>query len=82
MENRIKQRINVYLEKLKQDFMNEVIRKVDNTLTIKDLEAYISSYDMLELSKEDFQKRKRVKNVVPFYDRCKQNVLLENVFTS
>ena len=71
MENRIKQRINVYLEKLKHDFMNEVIRKVDDTATIKDLESYISAYEQLELSKEDFQKRKRVKNVVPFYDRCK-----------
>jgi hypothetical protein len=31
---------------------------------------YIYDYDRLVLEKDDFVKRKRVKNVVPFYDRC------------
>jgi hypothetical protein len=31
---------------------------------------YIYDYDRLTFGKEDFMKRKRVKNVVPFFDRC------------
>jgi len=34
------------------------------------LTNYINNYDKFNLTKEDFSKRKRVKNVVPFYDRC------------
>jgi hypothetical protein len=31
---------------------------------------HIYDYDRLTLAKEDFMKRKRVKNIVPFCDRC------------
>jgi hypothetical protein len=31
---------------------------------------YIYDYDRLSFVKEDFQKRKRVKNFVPIFDRC------------
>lgn len=31
---------------------------------------YLYDYPMLNLEKEDFQKRKRVKNMVPQFDRC------------
>ena len=31
---------------------------------------YIYDYERLSFCKEDFQKRKRVKNFVPIYDRC------------
>ena len=31
---------------------------------------YVFDYEGVELTKEDFQKRKRVKNVVPHCDRC------------
>jgi hypothetical protein len=31
---------------------------------------YIYDYERLSLNKDDFLKRKRVKNVVPYFDRC------------
>jgi hypothetical protein len=31
---------------------------------------YIYDYERLSFAKEDFQKRKRVKNFVPIFDRC------------
>ena len=31
---------------------------------------YIFDYERLTLEKDDFIKRKRVKNVIPFFDRC------------
>ena len=37
---------------------------------INQLIQYIYDQDSLSFNKEDFQKRKRVKNVVPLFDRC------------
>ena len=31
---------------------------------------YIYDYERLSFAKDDYMKRKRVKNVVPFFDRC------------
>ena len=31
---------------------------------------FIYDYNSLQLTKDDFQKRKRVKNVVPYFERC------------
>lgn len=35
-----------------------------------ELMKFIYDYPGIQFSKEDFQKRKRVKNVVPYYERC------------
>ena len=37
---------------------------------VNQLLQYIYDYDRLAFIKEDFQKRKRVKNFVPIFDRC------------
>jgi hypothetical protein len=39
-------------------------------LPIQNSLQFIYDYDRLSFNKEDFQKRKRVKNFVPIYDRC------------
>ncbi len=36
----------------------------------KMISQFLEQYPKLHLTKEDFQRRKRVKNVVPFHDRC------------
>jgi hypothetical protein len=43
---------------------------VEGTNKTSEFLQYIYDYDGLVLSKEDFQKRKRVKNVVPQFERC------------
>ena len=70
MEKRINKKVETYITNFKDN-----IRDRSNELGIKDdqinkLFEYIYDYDRLCLSKEDFLKRKRVKNVVPFFDRC------------
>lgn len=47
-------------EKLKQEINKEMM----------DLLQELYDYPLLQLDKTDFQKRKRVKNVVPLHDRC------------
>ena len=39
---------------------------------------YIYTYEHLTIEKGDLQKRKRVKNVVPFCDRCKKKEQMES----
>ena len=62
MEKRIQQRINNYI----YDFKT----KICNEFNCKELNDMIKNYPNLELSNEDFQKRKRVKNNIPNNNRC------------
>ena len=70
MENRLNKKVEEYVSLFKQD-----VKQYISTMSIKGPELdklieYIYDYERLYLIKDDFQKRKRVKNVVPFFDRC------------
>ena len=69
MEKRINQRIEQYVQTFKSDIKNFII---DNNLSDKteEIMQYIYNYDHLQFEKQDFQKRKRIKNIVPLHDRC------------
>ena len=69
MERRINKSIEVYITKFKDDIREKFIESGSDT-TYNHLLQYIYDYDRLVLNKDDFQKRKRVKNFVPIYDRC------------
>lgn len=71
MERRINKKIENYIS----DFKENVKQKASELGLTKDpnlsqLVQYIYDYDRLSLGKEDFMKRKRVKNVVHLSDRC------------
>jgi hypothetical protein len=79
MERRINARIDAYLVALKNEIaakFEEVRQKHANSLAAEPhndymaIMGFIYSADKLKLSKEDFMKRKRIKNVVPVFDRC------------
>ena len=83
MERRTNARIDAYLIALKNEIaakFEEVRQKHADPLTTslpadihKDytsIMGFIYSADKLKLTKEDFMKRKRIKNVVPVFDRC------------
>jgi len=76
MEKRISNKVDNHLLKFKNDFKNIIIK---NNIKITDnsnndvshmILKYIYDYDRLELTNEDFKKRKRIKNIVPVFDRC------------
>ncbi len=73
MEKRLNKKIESYISTLKDGIREKAtqlgLTKFDNTQVIQLLQ-YIYDYERLSLQKEDFAKRKRVKNVVPFFDRC------------
>jgi hypothetical protein len=72
MEKHINEKINRYVQKFKDDLKtlldNEQVDINESTTNV--LKNYIDGYVRLQLKKEDFVKRKRVKNQVPDFDRC------------
>ena len=73
MENRITKKFTNYLTEFKQDvkgwFENNEV-EFSGKYTKSDFLQFIFDYDQITLSKEDFTKRKRVKNVVAIQLRC------------
>jgi hypothetical protein len=71
MERRINKRIENYVTNFKDDIRKkaETLGLV-NDLNLSQLVQYVYDYERLSLSKEDFMKRKRVKNAVHLSDRC------------
>ena len=71
MEKSLNKKLELWITGFKDNIREKAnqigISKNDQT---NQLIQYIYDYDRLTFSKEDFQKRKRVKNVVPFFDRC------------
>lgn len=71
MERRLNKKIDTYIS----DFKDKIREKATEMGLSKNeqnnkLIQFIYDYERLTLDKDDFQKRKRNKNVVPFFDRC------------
>ena len=70
MEKRIQNKFDEYFAKMKEDIKQFAIDSEDGSEKYKDMLKFIYEYENLSLVKEDFSKRKRVKNTVPMYERC------------
>lgn len=73
MEKRINQKTRTYLQQFKNDIQGALTELNNNGLRQDDVNSllqFIYDYQPLEFTKTDFQKRKRVKNVVPYFERC------------
>ena len=71
MEKRLNKKTESYISLFKdsiRDKANQI--GLNKNEQVNQLLHYIYDYERLAFSKEDFQKRKRVKNFVPIYDRC------------
>lgn len=71
MERRLNKKIETYVT----SFKDNIREKALNLGLLHDdksnqLIQYVYDYERLTLNKDDFVKRKRVKNVVPLFDRC------------
>lgn len=73
MEKRINKKVNDHMSQYKT-FIKEKLLSVNsdynNKEEIVNLIQIFYDYPSLILSKDDFQKRKRIKNVVPLHERC------------
>lgn len=65
----MKKKIDEYLNTFKTDVLTELSNHMDEQ-EVNVMKNMILNYDSFDLVKEDFLKRKRVKNMVPMFDRC------------
>jgi hypothetical protein len=71
MERRINKKIEGYITALKDNIKLKADQLgLSTDLNMGQLVQYVYDYDRLVLGKDDFVKRKRVKNVVHLSDRC------------
>ena len=70
MERRINKKVDSYLSEFKENVKEKALELGTNDSTLHQLVQYIYDYERFVLTKEDFMKRKRVKNVVHLSERC------------
>lgn len=70
MERRLNKKIEEYITTFKDSIKQKSSQLGINNDEANQLLQYIYDYDRLSFNKEDFMKRKRVKNFVPIFDRC------------
>jgi len=70
MEKRLSKKLETYITNFKDNIREKTIQLGINNEENNKLLQYIYDYERLTFNKEDFQKRKRVKNFVPIFDRC------------
>jgi hypothetical protein len=74
MEKRINKKINEYIFTYKQHIKDQLLNlskeKSFDDEKMTNLIQVLYDYPTLMLNNDDFQKRKRVKNVVPLHERC------------
>ena len=70
MERRINKLFDNYITTFKDNIRDKATTLGIQNEQTSNLLQYIYDYDRLVLAKEDFAKRKRVKNAVPYCDRC------------
>jgi isopropylmalate/homocitrate/citramalate synthase len=71
MERRLNKKVETYITSFKDNIREKATQMgITKNEQVNQLIQYIYDYNRLSFDKEDFQKRKRVKNFVPIYDRC------------
>ena len=71
MEKRLNKKLEGYITTFKDNIREKATQMgITKNDEVNQLIQYIYDYDRLSFNKEDFQKRKRVKNFVPIFDRC------------
>jgi hypothetical protein len=71
MEKRLNKKLETYITLFKDSIRDKGTELgLNGDIKSTQLLQYIYDYDRMSFNKEDFQKRKRVKNFVPVFDRC------------
>lgn len=71
MEKRLNKKTEMYFSQFKENIRDKSSQLgLTKNEEMGQLLQFIYDYERLNFEKEDFQKRKRVKNFVPIFDRC------------
>jgi len=66
MEKKIENKFKTYISEFKKNLQN----KINSTNDKNEQLQYIQNYKVIELCPDDFKRRKRMKNIIPDYNRC------------
>lgn len=71
MEKRINNKLETYITNLKTNICNKINNSnIDDKEQVNELLQFVYDYERLTMEKEDFVKRKRIKNAIPVTNRC------------
>lgn len=71
MENRINKKLETYITKFKDDMKTKILSvEISDNTKINDILEFMYDYERMVLEKDDFIKRKRIKNSIPIINRC------------
>ena len=71
MEKRLNTKIDGYIAKFKSDICSQInMLSFEDKNKMSELIQYVYDYDRISLLKDDFVKRKRIKNAIPNSNRC------------
>ena len=70
MDKRLNKKIETYVVQFKDDVRDKIMSLGLKDSDAHDIMAFVYDYERLTLTKDDFSKRKRVKNSIPGTNRC------------
>jgi hypothetical protein len=71
MERRINNKLETYISSFKDNVCKQINENnIENKEIVNNLLQYIYDYERLSFNKDDFIKRKRIKNAIPVTNRC------------
>jgi hypothetical protein len=70
MDSRINNRLESYIQLFKSSVIDIVKEQCLEQCKMENIIQLVYDYEKFKLTKEDFTKRKRVKNTIPLHDRC------------
>ena len=73
MESRLNKKAEKHIQEFKnqiQNWFSENNSEINGDCNTSDFLKFIFDFDTLSFNKDDLQKRKRLKNIVPLNDRC------------
>jgi len=71
MEKRLNKKIETYVSEFKENIKKKITDlNFEEKTKMNDLVEYVYEYSRLTLEKDDFVKRKRIKNSIPNMNRC------------
>lgn len=71
MEKRLTAKIKLWITDVKNGIAGKIQQITMDDQDKTELLEYLYSIDHLEIKKEDIQKRTRIKNTVPYHERCR-----------
>tara|TARA_B100000927_G_scaffold126983_1_gene102414 strand:- start:6473 stop:6979 length:507 start_codon:yes stop_codon:yes gene_type:complete len=70
MEKQLNQKVSNFVNKFKEDVVNKIKSFDENKCSLAELIAFVYNKETITIEKQDLNKRKRIKNNVPFHERC------------